>query len=46
MLNIKKYEDRGFPFSSWLYKIASNEVNKYFRDEKKVQEVEIQEKDL
>ncbi len=45
MLNIKKYEDRGFPFSSWLYKIASNEVNKHFRDEKKVQEVEIQEKD-
>jgi len=29
--NIKKYEFRGLPFSSWLYRIASNEVNKYYR---------------
>ena len=45
MLNLDKYRDMGFPFSSWLYRIASNEVNKYFRDNKKVQEVTIQEKD-
>ncbi len=45
MLNLDKYRDMGFPFSSWLYRIASNEVNKYFRDNKKVQEVAIQEKD-
>jgi len=29
--NLKKYEFRGLPFSSWLYRIASNEVNKYYR---------------
>jgi len=46
LLNIGKYEDRGFPFSSWLYRIASNEVNMYFRSEKKNQEVELNENDL
>jgi RNA polymerase sigma-70 factor (ECF subfamily) len=29
--NLHKYEQRGFPFSAWLYKIASNEVKKYYR---------------
>ncbi len=29
--NIDKYEFRGVPFSAWLYKIASNEVNKHYR---------------
>ncbi len=29
--NVGKYEFRGFPFSAWLYKIASNEVNKHYR---------------
>lgn len=33
--NIKKYEFRGLPFSAWLYRIASNEVNKYFNKKKK-----------
>lgn len=46
MLNITKYEDRGFPFSSWLYRIASNEVNLFFREQKKGFTVEITEKDL
>lgn len=35
MMNLDKYEYRGFPFSSWLYRIASNEVNQYFRSQKK-----------
>jgi hypothetical protein len=26
--NLSRYEYRGVPFSAWLYKIASNEVNK------------------
>lgn len=29
--NLGRYEFRGFPFSAWLYKIASNEVNKHYR---------------
>ncbi len=44
MFNIHKYEDRGVPFTAWLYRIASNEVNLYFRKQKKMFSVEIQEK--
>ena len=44
MMNIEKYEDRGYPFSTWLYRIASNEVNLHFRKIKKTAEVEIQER--
>lgn len=46
LLNLDKYEDRGFPFSSWLYKIAGNEVNMHFRKANKKQQVELNEKDL
>ncbi len=31
MVHIKKYENRGIPFSSWLYRIARNELNQLFR---------------
>ncbi|MGB1032628.1 MAG: RNA polymerase sigma factor, partial [Flavobacteriales bacterium] len=41
MANIKKYEDRGFPFSSWLYRIASNEVIMHFRKKKKDQVIQL-----
>lgn len=44
MHNIGKYEDRGVPFTAWLYRIASNEVNLYYRKQKKMISVEIQEK--
>ena len=43
MMNIDKYEDRGSPFSSWLYRIASNEVNLFFRAQKKEVTVQINE---
>lgn len=33
--NIENYQSRGFPFSSWLYRIAHNTVVDYFRTEKK-----------
>lgn len=46
LINIKKYQDRGYPFSSWLYRIASNEVNMYYRSAKKVTTVEIMESDV
>ncbi len=35
MQNLQKYEFRGLPFSAWLYRIASNEVNKYYQKRKK-----------
>ncbi|MDG1330729.1 MAG: sigma-70 family RNA polymerase sigma factor [Crocinitomicaceae bacterium] len=43
MANMEKYEDRGFPFSSWLYRIAQNEVSMYFRQQKKNFSVPIDE---
>ncbi|MTI21274.1 sigma-70 family RNA polymerase sigma factor [Fulvivirga sp. RKSG066] len=33
--NIKKYEYRGLPFSAWLYRVASNEVNKHYTKKKR-----------
>ena len=32
--NLPRFEFRGVPFSAWLYKIASNEVNKHYRKNK------------
>ncbi len=32
--NIKSYEFQGFPFSSWLYRIAQNTVIDYYRTRK------------
>lgn len=46
LLNIKSYKHMGFPFSSWLYRIASNEVNLHYRKQKKTTEVELLEKDV
>lgn len=41
MDNLLKYEFRGVPFSSWLYRIAYSEVNDLFRAEKYVRTVNI-----
>ena len=46
LLNIKKFKFQGYPLSSWLYRIASNETNMYFRKSKKTNEVEIMESDV
>ncbi|MDX2359870.1 MAG: sigma-70 family RNA polymerase sigma factor [Crocinitomicaceae bacterium] len=43
MGNLNKYEDRGLPFSSWLYRIAQNEVSMFFRNKKKNYSVPIDE---
>ena len=43
MANIKKYEDRGLPFCSWLYRIAQNEVSMFFRASKTTKTVDIDE---
>ncbi len=32
--NLEKYQFRGYPFSAWLYRIAANEVNKFYRRQK------------
>jgi len=41
--NLDRYEFRGVPFSAWLYKIASNEVNKHYRKQKKNKVFSIEE---
>src|SRR3989344_5860742 len=34
-LNVKSYKDMGHPFSSWLYRIARNQVIDFYRTRKK-----------
>lgn len=31
MLNLSKYKFQGLPFSAWLYRIATNQVNEFYR---------------
>ncbi len=33
--NLKKYKNLGVPFSAWLYRIATNEVNRYYQNSKR-----------
>lgn len=42
LTNLCNYVDQGFPFSSWLYKIALNEVNEYYRKKNKRRAVSIE----
>lgn len=37
--HIENYEDRGYPFSAWLYRIAHNLVVNWYRDHDKTEEV-------
>lgn len=46
MVSIKKFEWRGFPFSSWLYRIAINELNQAFRKKGKQRGINLSEKHL
>lgn len=39
--NIHKYEYRGVPFSSWLFRIAKSEVYQVYRDEKSSRVVDV-----
>ena len=41
--NVQRYQFRGVPFSAWLYKIASNEVNKHYRKQKHTKVFSIEE---
>jgi len=41
--NVERYQFRGVPFSAWLYKIASNEVNKHYRKQKRTNVFSIEE---
>ncbi len=41
--NIGSFEYRGIPVSAWLYRIAMNEVNKYYRKKKRTRVFSIEE---
>lgn len=41
--NISKYKYMGFPFSSWLYRIAINEINMFYRKSKKSRVISLSE---
>ncbi len=43
LAHIKSFEWRGFSFSAWLYKIAHNNVLKWYRSNGRFQTVEIEE---
>ncbi len=43
LINISKYQFKGVPFSAWLYRIAFNEINLYFRNNKSSRFVNIDE---
>ena len=41
--HIERYEDRGYPFSAWLYRIAHNLVVNWYRDRERADEVPLVE---
>ena len=46
MINLKRYEFKGVPFSAWLYRIALNEVSAHYRKQKKERTVSIEQNDI
>jgi RNA polymerase sigma-70 factor (ECF subfamily) len=43
LVGLEKYNFRGLPFSSWLYRIAINECNSFFRKNKNVRTVMLED---
>lgn len=46
LLSLKKYEYKGVPFSAWLFRIAINEVNMFFRKSERERTVSLEKSDL
>ena len=46
LLNLKKFDLRGVPFSAWLYRIALNECNDYFRKNSRYRIVTIEDRSV
>jgi len=41
MLNIKKYKNKGVPFSAWLFRISVNEISTFYRQTKRERSISI-----
>jgi RNA polymerase sigma-70 factor (ECF subfamily) len=46
MTKLDSYKFLGLPFSAWLYRIASNEVNQYYRQTNKQRNISADSRDL
>lgn len=46
LINIKKYVFKGVPFSAWLFRIAFNEINMYFRKNNAHRVVSLEQKSI
>ncbi|NNE54932.1 MAG: sigma-70 family RNA polymerase sigma factor, partial [Flavobacteriales bacterium] len=46
LMALSRYEDRGYAFSSWLIRIAINEINMHFRKNSKHKFAEVSENQL
>ena len=46
MMHLKKYKFQGVPFSAWLYRIAINEVNQHYREQKGVRVISMESADI
>jgi RNA polymerase sigma-70 factor (ECF subfamily) len=46
MLKLNQFKYTGAPFSSWLYRIAINEINQLYRKEKTQRTVKVEEEEL
>ena len=44
--NISKYKHMGFPFSSWLYRIAVNEINMFYRRSEKTRIISLSDRGM
>lgn len=44
--NVHRYQFRGLPFSSWLFRIAANQCNDFFRNTKKMRSVVLEESNI
>lgn len=45
-INLHKYEFKGVPFGSWLFRIAKSELYQYFREQSKIQYSDFQSLDF
>jgi len=43
IVNLPKYQFKGLPFSAWLFRIAINEVNLFFRSKKNIRAISIED---